>query len=203
MLRDSLLAVQEKTISPFDCQPELPNFVTFDFAGQRVKAGDASACARSMKQQHAIVIEDVMSDEDFAPCQSIAERAGFRSVQSTPLVSSSGAFLGILSTHFPVRHRPTECEMHAVRLLANSAANAIIEQRARIHVKEREAIERGVNRTREVIQRSRALLKRLGSSDFTRLESCAYRIGLRNVGQMCRQGSVTHSADASRPTPTG
>src|SRR5262245_56684051 len=86
--------------------------------------------------------EDVMSDEDFAPCLAIAERAGFRSVQSTPIVSSSGVVLGVLSTHFPVPHQPNEGEMDALRSLASLAANAIIRMRARL----------------ETIKHSRALL---------------------------------------------
>src|SRR5215510_15811733 len=99
---------------------------------QRVNADHFSACGRALRQQRAIVILDVMSDEGFAPCVDIAGRARFRSVQSTPIVSSSGVVLGILSTHFPVPHQPNEREMDAVRSLASLAANAIIRMRARL-----------------------------------------------------------------------
>src|SRR5262245_3118600 len=109
---------------------------------QRVNADHFSACGRALRPQRAIVILDVMSDEDFAPCMAIAGRARFRSVQSTPIVSSSGVVLGILSTHFPVPHQPNEREMDAVRSLASLAANAIIRMRARL----------------ETIKHSRALL---------------------------------------------
>jgi len=99
---------------------------------QRVNADHVSACGRALRQQRAIVITDVMSDQDFAPCAAIAERAGFRSVQSTPIVSSSGVVLGILSTHFPDPHQPNEGEMDAIRSLACLAADAIIRMRARL-----------------------------------------------------------------------
>lgn len=99
---------------------------------QRVNADHFSACGRALRQQRAIVIKDVMSDENFAPCLAIAERAGFRSVQSTPIVSSSGVVLGILSTHFPVPHQPNEGEMDALRSLASLAATAITRMRARL-----------------------------------------------------------------------
>src|SRR5262245_31437829 len=98
---------------------------------RRVNADHSSACGRALRQQRAIVIRDVKADEDFAPCLAIAERAGFRSVQSTPIVSSSGVVLGILSTHFPVPHQPNEREMDAVRSLASLAATAITRVRAR------------------------------------------------------------------------
>jgi GAF domain-containing protein len=99
---------------------------------QRVNADHVSACGRALSQQRAIVIKDVMSDEDFVPCLAIAERAGFRSVQSTPIVSSSGVVLGILSTHFPVPHQPNEGAMDALRSLASVAATAITRMRARL-----------------------------------------------------------------------
>jgi GAF domain-containing protein len=59
-----------------------------------VRADDGSACGRAMRNRNSIIIEDVMLDREFAPRQSIAVDAGFRAVQSTPLISSSGAFLG-------------------------------------------------------------------------------------------------------------
>lgn len=91
----------------------------------------SSICARAMRERRAIVISDVMLDEAFAPCRAIAERAGFRSVQSTPLISSSGARFGIVCTHFPKPHHPSDGEMSAVRSLATLAANAIARMRTR------------------------------------------------------------------------
>jgi hypothetical protein len=52
-------------------------------------------------------------------------------VQSTPLVSSSGALVGIVSTLFPTPHRPTDIQIRAAREAAQLAANAIILFRAR------------------------------------------------------------------------
>src|SRR5262249_18171733 len=37
---------------------------------------DASACARALQRREAIVIEDVNTDLQFAPCRAILERAG-------------------------------------------------------------------------------------------------------------------------------
>ena len=99
---------------------------------QRVNVDNPwSVSARALRERRAIVISDVMLDEGFAPCRAIAERAGFRSVQSTPIISSSGAPFGIVSTHFPTPHQPTEDEMNSVRSFANLAARAIIRLRPR------------------------------------------------------------------------
>jgi hypothetical protein len=72
-----------------------------------------------------------MMDDDFAPYRSIAYRSGFRAVQSTPVVSSSGATLGILSTHFATPCRPNEKTMDTLKGVARLIADSIISHRAR------------------------------------------------------------------------
>jgi len=103
-----------------------------------VKAEHGSACARAIRERRPVVVEDVLADWEFAPYRTHALESGFRAVQSTPLISSSGAFVGVLSTHFPAPHRPSEQEMLALKELAKLTASAIILQRA---------IERGVEKS--------------------------------------------------------
>jgi len=92
----------------------------------RVKMQDGSACARAMEHSLPVVVQDVMADRGFLHSLAIMERAGVRAVQSTPIKSSSGAFLGVLSTHFPGRHQPTKIEMRNVQHAAHMAADALI-----------------------------------------------------------------------------
>jgi GAF domain-containing protein len=105
-----------------------PDFLRF-FA--RVKYRDSCACARALGTRAPVVISDVMSDAGFAPYRGIASRAGFRAVQSTPLLSSSSALVGIVSTHFPSAHVPTVRELASLAHAGRLAADAIIAQRAR------------------------------------------------------------------------
>jgi GAF domain-containing protein len=97
---------------------------------QRVKVEDGSACARALRNRGTIVIEDIMADKQFSPYRDIACRAGVRAVQSVPLVSSSGAALGVLSIHFRTVHRPTDVQVREMTEAAELAANAIIHLRA-------------------------------------------------------------------------
>ena len=90
-----------------------------------------SACGTAIKERGSVVIEDVLLDREFVPYRNIALKAGFRAVQSTPLISSSGAFLGVVSTHFLTTHRPSEGEVQALKVAGELTANAIIYQRAR------------------------------------------------------------------------
>jgi len=99
----------------------------------RVELEDSSVCARALRNRNSVVVEDVVLDPQFAPCLEIARRAGIRAVQSTPLVSSSGALVGILSTHFPTQHRPTDIQMRAIKEAGQLAANMIIRLRAGVH----------------------------------------------------------------------
>src|SRR5262249_51177579 len=85
-----------------------------------------TACGRVLQSRSTIVIEDVMADPDFAPYREVAHRAGFRAVQSTPLVSHSGAFVGVVSSHFSTVQRPTELQLRWLKEAAESAADAII-----------------------------------------------------------------------------
>ena len=98
---------------------------------RRVRAFDGSACGRAIRMRRPIVIGDVLVDSEFAPCRGIALKAGFRAVQSFPLVSSEGSLLGVLSTHFSTTRRPVDSEMLIMQRLAELTAETIAHQRAR------------------------------------------------------------------------
>jgi PAS domain S-box-containing protein len=89
-----------------------------------------AACGRALKRSERVIIEDVLTDPDFAPHRAIAASAGYRAVQSTPLFSRSGELLGIVSTHFRQPHRPSERELRLTDLYARQAAELIERKRA-------------------------------------------------------------------------
>jgi two-component system, chemotaxis family, CheB/CheR fusion protein len=86
---------------------------------------DESACARAMRQGKQVTIEDVENDPAYAPYRETAAAAGYRAVQSTPLVSRRGGLIGILSTHFRRPHLPTDRELRMLDLYARQAADVI------------------------------------------------------------------------------
>ncbi len=75
---------------------------------REVCVDDGSACGRALQLGKRVIIEDIELDPLFAPDVPIARKAGLRAVQSTPLVGRDGKALGMISTHFPAPHRPTE-----------------------------------------------------------------------------------------------
>ena len=126
----------------------------------RVKLQDGTACARALHSRDAIIVEDVMADPNFAPCRGIIDRAGVRAVQSTPLISTSGALVVILSTHFAVPSRPTEQQMLAMRNASQLVANAIIRVRARTTINHIENSTRLVGESQQALATAEKILSR-------------------------------------------
>ena len=127
---------------------------------EQVRVEEGSACARALRNRKPVIIEDIMSDEEFSPCRNIVSHAGIRAVQSTPIISSSGALLGILYTHFAARHRPTEIELRELQFTAQLAADALINAKVG-GLSAPEQIDRSVmllGQAREVIVRADRLL---------------------------------------------
>jgi PAS domain S-box-containing protein len=90
-----------------------------------VKTDEGAACSRALAGRERVLIEDVTVDPSFAPHREIAARAGYRAVQSTPLISRAGKLLGILSTHFRHPHRPSAHDLRLTDLYARQAAEII------------------------------------------------------------------------------
>lgn len=92
---------------------------------REVQADFGSACSRALQSRQRVIIEDVETDPEFAPHRQIAAAAGFRSVQSTPLLSRQGEILGVLSTHFREPHRPSERELGILDLYGRMLSEMI------------------------------------------------------------------------------
>ena len=92
---------------------------------REVSTEDDSACGRALRSGERIVIEDVETDAAYTPMRPVARAAGYRAVQSTPLIGRNGARLGMLSTYFETPHRPTELELRGLDLYARQAADFI------------------------------------------------------------------------------
>jgi PAS domain S-box-containing protein len=115
-----------------------------------VGINDESACARAMRQGKQVTIEDVENDPAYALYREIAAAAGYRAVQSTPLISRGGDLIGILSTHFRRRHRPTDRELRMLDLYARQAADVI--ERLRIEDELRQSEEKLRQQAQELEQ---------------------------------------------------
>ena len=87
--------------------------------------GHASACTQALETQQRVIVEDVRQSALFVGSASlrIMNKAHVRAVQSTPLLSSAGNVLGVISTHFLTPRRPSEQELRLMDLLARQVAD--------------------------------------------------------------------------------
>ncbi|WP_420888201.1 GAF domain-containing protein [Bradyrhizobium brasilense] len=91
---------------------------------RRVTIRDGCACGRALFNRQPVILDDVTMDLRFLPFRDIAGRAGFKAVQSTPLMTHSGALVGVLSTHG--QHTPSEDQLGLIRSLAIRTAGSIL-----------------------------------------------------------------------------
>jgi PAS domain S-box-containing protein len=92
--------------------------------GNQVHEGTAS-CGTALSRKARVIVEDVETGPDCAPHRHVVARAGCRSVQSTPLFGRTGKPLGMISTHFRDRHRPSDDELRMADLYAREVAELI------------------------------------------------------------------------------
>ncbi|HMI86028.1 MAG TPA: GAF domain-containing protein, partial [Polyangiaceae bacterium] len=91
---------------------------------QLVKGGEGT-CGTAMREGRRVVVEDATTNPLFEQYRKLVIAAGFKGVQSTPLVSREGELLGMLSTYFDDPAAPTDCELRVLDLLARQAADFI------------------------------------------------------------------------------
>ena len=90
-----------------------------------VSADDGSACGSAMGSKNTVFISDAKTEESFAPHLQVALNAGFRAVQSTPLISSRGSVIGVISTHFNLPNTFTKKELETFESFCCRAADII------------------------------------------------------------------------------
>ncbi|MBD2308978.1 PAS domain S-box protein [Chroococcidiopsis sp. FACHB-1243] len=105
---------------------------------REVSTADDSACGRTLRFGKRTIIEDVEADVPYAPLRPVARAAGYRAVQSTPLVGRDGAPLGMLSTHWRAVHRPSEQDLRRLDLYVRQAADFIDHIRAEATLRQSE-----------------------------------------------------------------
>ncbi len=87
-----------------------------------VGANSGEVCARAAQQRKRVVVEDMQTDIQFASYRATAATAGFRGIQSTPIMSRRGELLGVLSTYFRDPQHPSERALRMIDLYARQAA---------------------------------------------------------------------------------
>jgi signal transduction histidine kinase len=86
-----------------------------------------AVCGKALKTKKRVIVEDITNNPIFAntPALKILLDADVRAVQSTPLLTRSGRFLGVISTHYRIPYRPDESDLRLLDFLARQAADFV------------------------------------------------------------------------------
>jgi len=105
---------------------------------RQIPTASSSACERALQSGERMVVEDVEADRLFTPFRPLARAAGYRAMQSTPILSREGMPLGMLATHFRSVHKPAEQDLHLLDLYVRQAADIIEHHKAENALRESE-----------------------------------------------------------------
>jgi GAF domain-containing protein len=147
----------------------------FDTSG----ADASTSSGRALLRRTQVVIGDVDLDPDFRPHRGIAAVAGFRAVQSTPLVTSDDRIVGVVSTHFRRPHRPSAGQLRSL-VSSGRLAGAALAELADLHT--------------TVTQLQHALMSRLVIEQAKGVISATHRIDLDRSFQLLRGYARSHRA---------
>jgi len=112
LIRDELVLVAQRGLSP-----------QFLRAFRSIGKADDCACGRALRVGRTVVVADVLKDAGYAAFRAEAEAVGYRAVQSTPIATSRGRVLGMVSTLFANAHEPTPIEIDTLGRYCRVAAD--------------------------------------------------------------------------------
>lgn len=156
-----------------------------------VKGDETSACARVLRSGERVIIEDVETDELYAPYRPMAREIGYRTVVATPLVGRDGTTLGVLSAHFREPRSFDEQELRRLDLFIRQAVDFV--ERVAVETRLRDADRRKneflatlAHELRNPLAPMRSAIGLLRLSDAPDARERALDIMDRQVGQMVR-----------------
>ena len=99
---------------------------------REVQCESSSACGAAMNSRQRVMVPDITRSDTFRgqPSLEVMLADGVRAVQSTPLVSSTGAILGMISIHFAQSHECGPRELQLMDLLARQIADLLERRQA-------------------------------------------------------------------------
>ena len=92
---------------------------------REVCAADDFLWAKALRSGQRIIIEDIETDDSYAPYRADARAAGHRSLVANPLLSADGEPIGMVAAHFRSIHRPSEQELRRFDLYVRQAGDFI------------------------------------------------------------------------------
>ncbi len=92
-----------------------------------INADGHTVYGEAMRSKKRVIVDDVTQSPIFVntPALKVLLEAGVRAVQSTPLFTRSGKFLGVITTYYQTPHKPDEFDLRLLDLLVRQAADFV------------------------------------------------------------------------------
>jgi GAF domain-containing protein len=94
---------------------------------ERVPFEAGTVCGRAALRRRTVFVREVADDAAFAPFMSQARAVPFRAVLSSPLITSSGRLIGVISAHFANPFTPSPLELRTLEDYCVSLADAVVD----------------------------------------------------------------------------
>jgi signal transduction histidine kinase len=171
---------------------------------------DDTTFGRALRYGRRVIVEDVETDAAYEPYLDIAAKAGYRAVQSTPLINHQSQIVGILSTHYRQPTSFSERDKRFLDLLAYQAANLIERLWAEEQLEQR-VLERTTQVRRlasEIITLEQTVRQRIAQSLHDNLQQSLYAAKIQlqflrdevgekeEISQLNK--TISHSLDLTR-----
>lgn len=107
-----------------------------------VRASTRTTCGEALRTGRRVAVADVRHCDFMAGSEDLDGylAGGILAVQATPLVSRSGALVGMISTHWREPHELSASELRALDVLARQAADLIERSRAEERLRQSEEL---------------------------------------------------------------
>ena len=94
---------------------------------QTVRLSSQTTCGEALRAHRRVWVGDVDDHESLSGTEDLAtyRQTGIIAVQSTPLVTSEGRLVGMISTHWDKPHLPSSGRFHEMDVLARQAADVV------------------------------------------------------------------------------
>lgn len=90
---------------------------------------DAGSCGTAAHLRRPVFVEDVRTDSRWVKFRRLAEAHGIRACWSTPLLDADGGLVGTFALYNYTPRAPTEAEMDAIDMIAQSVLAAVSKSR--------------------------------------------------------------------------
>ena len=120
----SILVLDEKGLLRNGCSPGLPYDYLTAIDGLK-PAAHVGTCAAVAATGCPVVTVNFMDDDKWAELRHLPLALGFTGAWSMPIKNREGKVLGTFGTYFRKQRSPSEEEVNAVKILANTAAKVL------------------------------------------------------------------------------